>query len=432
MQIVQYTAFINRSDQFADLPNDVRKKINIQGLMSEIGSVVSAIKKETLREGGALNSAVARAELEEELGDVMWYAFSLARQEFSGTDTDLLKNDIEKLVREVGNNNERGSRIREVLSPERAAEFLDAAANLPPLETRTFGDYQKVAFNTARTDDDTLLTVCSAVLSQLGAQLMRHTLPDVELELNTQLQDRDISAILGAIAWHVAAVASLYSISLDAVAQKNVEKNRFRRPSGPPTPLHDEADPEEEQLPRYMEIDIVSVSDTVSEMRWQGDPFGDQLKDNAYEPDGYRFHDVMHLANAAHLGWSPVLRKLIRTKRESDKTVDEVEDGGRAAVVEEAIVKVIHCEAARVAGLRQPDVLAENRTLFPEDETIPFSLLKLVHQLSIGHEPFTNKYWEWENAIRDGYKLFQLFREHKEGRVVVDLKARSVEFKPIV
>ena len=50
-----------------------------------------------------------------------------------------------------------------------------------------------------------------------------------------------------------------------------------------------------------------------------------------------RFHDVFHLANAAILHWSPVFRALIRQKRKSDPKIDEVEDGGRATVVEEGL-----------------------------------------------------------------------------------------------
>ena len=42
------------------------------------------------------------------------------------------------------------------------------------------------------------------------------------------------------------------------------------------------------------------------------DPVLRRLFPNAYRDDGYRFHDVMHLTFAALLGWSPVLRSLLR------------------------------------------------------------------------------------------------------------------------
>ena len=41
-----------------------------------------------------------------------------------------------------------------------------------------------------------------------------------------------------------------------------------------------------------------------------GPLLGDPVTDNTHDDDGYRFHDVMHLANMAVLGWSPVMRSL--------------------------------------------------------------------------------------------------------------------------
>ncbi|MFX5743284.1 pyrophosphatase, partial [Acinetobacter baumannii] len=57
---------------------------------------------------------------------------------------------------------------------------------------------------------------------------------------------------------------------------------------------------------------------------------GDRLTDNAAEPDDYRFHDVFHYAYIAVLGWSPVIRSLLRLKRKSVPKIDEVDDGARA------------------------------------------------------------------------------------------------------
>ena len=54
---------------------------------------------------------------------------------------------------------------------------------------------------------------------------------------------------------------------------------------------------------------------------------GDTLTDNVRDPDHYRFHDVFHLAYAAILHWSPVVRALIKQKRKSVQYIDENEDG---------------------------------------------------------------------------------------------------------
>lgn len=429
MLLSEFQEFVEQSDQFGQYPTEKRIEIAIQGLMSEIGSVVSAVKKETLQEGGALASSLARAELEEELGDILWYVFAVAQLDDVGSKENVLVSDIKGLQSEIGRGDDRADRIQEVLSPERAKEFLEKAEEYFLKPNSTFSEYQSLAWLTARTETSILLTVCMAVLAQLGAQLMRHLLPDIEHELNQQLKDRSMRIILAEICWHVAAVASLYQLNLDDVAKFNVEKNRFRRPDRAPTPLHDMESPEDHQFPRYFEIEIHSVAPDVSEMRWNGERLGDQLKDNSHEPDGYRFHDVMHLANVAHLGWSPVLRKMMGRKRREDPNLNDVEDGGRAAVVEEAIVKIIHAEAARRARIREPNVAEEARCLFPVEEEVPFSLLKQVQRLAEGHEVYKNKAWEWEAAIRSGYDLFQKLREHKQGRVIVDLEKRSIDFE---
>ncbi len=431
MRVEKFEKFVDETDQFRDHPHDKRLEIAIQGLVSEIGSVVSAVKKETLREGGALASSLAREEVTEELGDVLWYAFAIARMEEVSNPETVLVSDIRGLMEEVGRGDARAHSIHEVLTPERAKQFLERARHFPKQEHPTFSDYQQLAWLTARTEGETLLTVCMTVLSQLGAQMMRHLLPEVELELNVQLKDRSKRVILAEICWHVAAVASLYRISLDDVAEQNVVKNRFRRPDREPTPLHDEGLPEDEQLPRQFAIEIRSIDHKTSKMLWHGVQLGDDLRDNAHQPDGYRFHDVMHLANAAHLGWSPVLRKMMDRKRRSARSLDDVEDGGRAAIVEEAIVKVVHSEAARRAKIREPDVPDEKRQLFPPEEEVPFALLKQVQRLAEGHEVYSNKAWEWENAIRSGYTLFQRLREEGSGRVLVDLSNRSVIFQPL-
>lgn len=58
------------------------------------------------------------------------------------------------------------------------------------------------------------------------------------------------------------------------------------------------------------------------------------LADNAYEYNGYRFHDVLHFVFAACLGWSPVLRKVLRRREQivnrTQPVMGDLEDGGRA------------------------------------------------------------------------------------------------------
>lgn len=434
MLIRQYAAFVDRTDQFSgknkageeDAANP--REIAIFGLASEIGSVISAMKKEWLKEGGALSSPLAKAELEEELGDAMWYAFALARIEDAGDTPDILVSDIEHLQSEVTDPSKRGARIREVLSREDVQDFLDGAEAFKTATHRTLSDYQHLAFKTARTERHILLQVCAAVLTQLAAQLMRHLLPPIETELNTQLMDRPIGVVLGEIAWHLCAIASLYGIDMNEVGAKNVEKASARQNDGEPTPLHDAGAPDGQRFPRNFEVEFRSVDSETVEMYWEGARRGSPLRDQYSIEDGYRFHDVIHLANIAVLGWSPVLRDLLKIKR-TGKTKQE-QDGGRSAVVEELVIKFVHWEASRRAKELHGDLRAYERPLFPEDEEIPFSLLKQVRELTSGHEVYKNKYWEWERAIREGYRVFELLKQHRGGFVTVDLKSRSLDFKP--
>ncbi|KCZ54676.1 hypothetical protein HY29_14090 [Hyphomonas beringensis] len=429
MLIKEYAEFVRSTDQFSEKNPAEARKIAIYGLVSEIGSVVSAIKKQSLKESGALSSPLARAELKEELGDAMWYAFALARIEALDGSRSILLLDVENLKREIGSANARGDRIRSVLTEDEVTAFLRGADEFSRNPDLRMSDYQKLAFRTARTDGETLLAVCAAVLTQLGAQLMRHHLPEVELELNKQLEDRPIDTILSAIAWHLCAVASLYGLDMDGVALTNREKAKARKKDGIHTPFHDENAVENEQLPRKFEIVFRTMEDGSSQMFWNGKPLGAPLRDQYAEADGYRFHDVMHLANAACLGWSPVLRDLMGIKRSSSPEIKQAQDGGRSAVVEELVVKLIHWEASRRAKELHPDVSATDRILFPDNEEIPFSLLKQVRAVTEGHEVYDNKYWEWERSIREGYRVFQQLRENQNGVVTVDLEGRRLSFR---
>lgn len=116
-------------------------------------------------------------------------------------------------------------------------------------------------------------------------------------------------------------------------------------------------------------------------------------------------------------------------KRVSCSFTKQSQDGGRSAVVEELVVKFIHCEAARRAKEAHSELTADKRPLFPKDEEIPFSLLKQIRELTFGHEVYANKFWEWEHSIREGYRVFQQLRTYKCGRVIVDINSRKLNFE---
>lgn len=429
--IREYAAFVSRTDQFKGLDKDERKRIAIYGLSSEIGSIVSAVKKQRLKEGGALSSRLAKDELRDEIGDVIWYCFVLAQIEGVSTEPDILALQIERLAQELDDTSPRGELFRKQLSPERLAAFRTGAAEYPTKLKRSFGDFQDLAYNTARTQDGLLLDVCLSVLTQLAAQLMRQFLTSEERELNKEVNDREIVAVLGEVAWHLAALASLYSLKLGDIIIRNKVKLEDRQPDGPKTPLHDAGDKEKEQLPRQFQVKFITIGNGRSRMYWNGAQLGNELKDNA-APDGYRFHDVVHLAHIAHLGWSPVMRALMKRKRKNDDIVDEHEDGARARIVEESIIKMVHAEGIRIAEINSPGVPRERLRLFPETSDISFSLLRQIRTLTDGIEVSRNKLWEWKNAIHDGFYLYHELCRHGQGTVTVDMDMREISFSPHV
>lgn len=426
MLIRSYVDFVARTDLSKDRP-EARFDIALYGLVGEIGSLVAAIKKRLLA-AGRVNWSVPNDEIVEELGDSLWYCFAVAVAE--GLDGSFLAADIRALQAEVDGSGSRSERIRNILGSN-AQAFLDAA---PDFHRRwedgeaTLDDYRRLAFLTSRTADDQLVEVSLAVLQQLTAELFRRKLPDLERELNRSLQDRPLAVILGETIWHIAALASLYSLDLDDVARRNMSKLERRFGRGAPTPLPDEGRPAGEQLPRSFEISFVTVGLGRSRMYLNGRRLGDDLTDNAYLEDGYRFHDVMHLALVAKLGWSPVLRKLMGRKRKSDPHLDEVEDGARAQIVEEAVIKAIHAEGVRIAALAPAPDLVGPRPLFADRADMSFNFLKRLETLVSGLEVDRNRYWEWEDAILVGFRMFDRLRRAGRGTVLVNLSERTLTF----
>ncbi|MCR6644923.1 MAG: hypothetical protein NVV62_10640 [Terricaulis sp.] len=415
--------------------------VAVYGLVGEIGSLTSAIKKKLLAEAGASAWDEPNEEIVEELGDAIWYGTLLALVHNDPRPINILKSDIRLLKAEIGGDSERAQKIRAALDPTKKDLFLQAAEKFPRTESMRFSHYQELAFLTARTRERVLLEVCLAVLGQLGAELLRTRMPEIELTLNKNIADRPVNVILGEVAWHLAAVASLFRLSLDEVLAKNVEKVAFRADRSDRTPLHDESNLESERFPRVFEISFVTVSpkrlgDKIlsrSRMFMDGRQLGDELTDNSREDDGYRFHDVFHLANVAHLGWSPVVRKLMGRKRKSlgDET-DEVEDGARAQIVEELVLKAIHSEGVRLARDTARCGPETPMRTFADRKAITFRFLKSLQGFVEGLEVRKNAAWEWEDAIIEGADAYYQLRLHGQGTVRVDLNERKLTFSPDV
>ena len=251
-------------------------------------------------------------------------------------------------------------------------------------------------------------------------------------EYKKYLRDKDAHVLfpqqvaeeLGDILWYLANTATKFGLDLSAVAALNLTKTRDRWP--PPGAsdrygLFDDDFPLDQQLPRKF---TAVVADSLAAdgkgritVTIDGTAAGDPLRDNAHDEDGYRFHDVFHLAHAAKLGWSPVLRgKLLAPsrKRRSVPDVDEVEDGGRAIVIDEAIVAYVWEYARR-------------HRFLDGVTTVDYPVLKTIRQLTGGLEVSTRTAHDWEEAILAGYRVFRHIRARRGGVLAVDLRARSID-----
>jgi NTP pyrophosphatase (non-canonical NTP hydrolase) len=428
MLVSDYDTFVKETEQYANKADSDRKAISIFGLVGEIGSLISAVKKQML---GELPWDQPNAEIREELGDIMWYAFSVA-QIVNTSPVNIFTINIADLKREMSGTAEHDRKVQAVLDGGNREQFLEAAKAFPRTAEMHFHDYQKLAYLTARTDGDVLMKVCLAVLWQLAAEMMRHYLPEIERELNRSVPDRPLNDILGDVAWHLSALASLVGLDLDDVAEANIRKVGFRGNRNDRTPLHDAGEPEQQQFPRRFDVVFLTVGPGRSRMYWNGQRLGDDLTDNAHDNDGYRFHDVMHLANIAHLGWSPVVRKMMDRRRHDPPKTKEVEDGGRAQVVEELIVKAIHTEGERLARVRHPGVPDAELRLFESRGDISFRLLQTLRNYADGLEVASNRFWEWEDAIFFGNELYDQLKRQRQGTVTVDLEARTLKYTPTV
>ena len=141
----------------------------------------------------------------------------------------------------------------------------------------------------------------------------------------------------------------------------------------------------------------------------------ESLTDNAYDPDGYRYHDVFHLAYTAVLSWSPVTRSLIRRKRKSDPQVDEVEDGGRAIAIEEGIAAMVFS-------------YGQQHRMFQGVRSVEYSLLRTIRDMTAHLEVRDRSSAEWQDAIIQGFETWRQVRKAGGGHIHVDRVRRQIRF----
>lgn len=288
-----------------------------------------------------------------------------------------------------------------------------------------FDEYQKEALRTDRVptrdgaDNAAALVVPMLGLAGETGQLLSEYKKHLRDGEAHRLFKERVSEELGDLLWYVANVASKFDLTLSDIAVANLAKVKERWASERSEPLAFDAElPEGERLPRRFEVELIDVSgDPRPQVRVliDGKPFGAELTDNAYDPDGYRFHDVFHFAYAAMLGWSPITRALLRRKRKSRPLLDEVEDGGRAAVLEEGVAALAFDYARRHRFLEGVAAL-------------DFQLLRTIKDMTSHLEVGQCTTGEWERAILQGFDVWRAVLGGRGGRIAVDLDARRISF----
>jgi NTP pyrophosphatase (non-canonical NTP hydrolase) len=286
-----------------------------------------------------------------------------------------------------------------------------------------FSTYQNNAAETIQKSaiDDRLTTIVPflGIIGEIGSVLT---------QLKIKLRDGDayvaykrkLSEELGDVLWYVSAIASQNELSLEEIAKNNLTKihDRFLEDESSQYKDFDKEYPDYEIFPDEFEIEFIPFEEDGKKKlkiidKRDGSLIGDPLTDNAYVDDGYRFHDIFHYGYLAILGWSPVLRKLLKKKRKSNKVVDENEDGARAQITEEMISLYIYSHALE-------------HDLLKYSKSVDSGIIKQVKNLVSNVEVKECSGKQWEKAILNSYDMFNKLRANNGGRVLVSKKNRSL------
>ncbi|MDE0006240.1 MAG: putative DNA base hypermodification protein [Rhodospirillaceae bacterium] len=368
--LVTYQAQARRTSFHDRVPGGDAITTPMLGLIGETGEVVSELKKRA-REGPAYVAFGDR--LGEELGDLLWYVSDLA------TRCGIRLDDLDE-TDDYGGADKRAT-------VDEGAWILSALS---------------LAEQVGR--------ISKAYEGLLGA---RNTKPNFDSQLRKAL-----SSLLA----DVRLITSLHGLSMADVVQDNLTKveQRWVVPKvGSASSEQMWPESASELLPARFDATLIDQDGRVSIVFSIGGEtipaVADSLTDNAYHADGYRFHDVFHLAYAAVLDWSPVTRKLLRRKRKSDPRVDEVEDGGRAAVIEEGISALVFAYAAR-------------HRMLEGVKTIEGSLLRTIRDMTNHLEVRERTAAEWQDAIIQGFNVWRRIYAAEGGSIRVDRLARRIRY----
>lgn len=387
LTLAEYQAATSKSDRFQKDAHSIDQLR--YGLFGEVGSLLAAVKKYQ-RDTAAPSE---RESAEEELGDALWYLTALIRRE-EFTMEVVGEATILELQREL--------HVRETRRDGKDTTF-DEIDGLLAFQSRHLPEPKDVMLYKLATQTSALFT--------------RHA---TTLEGVTRTSVETYAQILATLSM----LAAKFDLKLAQIAESNIGKIQSRWPEEfvYTEPFDQDAKPFE-QFPRE-EFDIKFIRRNVRGKEFVvqqllGVNIGDPLTDNRADADGYRYHDVFHFAYIAHLGWSPVIRGLLKLKRKSDPAIDENQDGARAMIIEEGIATWIFNHA-------------RERKYFKDVEPgkLEYALLKQVKSMVSGYEVEKCPLWQWELAILDGFTVFRQLKDAKEGIVRINMKEHTIKFLP--
>lgn len=291
-----------------------------------------------------------------------------------------------------------------------------------------FDDYQKEARRTdvSAPHEDQIIVPLLGLAGECGSLLTeykkRYRDGKSYLSFNNSLKEE-----LGDILWYLSTVASREDLSLSEIAAANLDKNVGRWDGHDPDRAHisSEADfydtdyPPDQQLPRTATYTVRKSGDKAA-IFFNEHPYnlGDRLTDNNWRNDGYMFHDVFHIAFSTILHWSPISRRLLNAKRRSQPDVDNIEDGGRAGIIEEAIVAVAFDHASKYD--------------FYKDVTeIDAATIDTARKLTASYEVRSAAPELWYRAFKQGFEAWNLLQRLGEGIILTDANERTITFRKL-
>jgi metal-sulfur cluster biosynthetic enzyme len=177
--------------------------------------------------------------------------------------------------------------------------------------------------------------------------------------------------------------------------------------------------PVNEQIPRSFSVSFKEVGvgkkGEVRVVLNDNKQVGDIINDNSHKDDFYRYHDIFHYTFATLLRWSPCTRAMMKCKRKSNEVLDEIEDGARATITEEALSMVIFNEAKK-------------KGFFKNRNKVSKTTLRIIKEMTESFEVKIRSPKEWENTILRAYEIFRFLIENKGGRIEFDALRKEIKY----